>query len=153
MKLSDVIRTETILMDLSAKEKVRAIQELAEPAAKTGNVRLEEMIRVILERERLGSTGIGKGIAIPHGKLKGLREPILGFGISRNGVDFDSIDGLPVHLFFLLITPENAPGTHIKLLSQIAKMMKNELVKNRLLQAQDARQVIDVLRAEEEPNP
>lgn len=153
MKLSGVIRTETILMDLTAKEKVSVIQELAEPAAKTGNVRLEEMIRVILEREKLGSTGIGKGIAIPHGKLQTLQEPILGFGISRNGVDFDSLDGLPVHLFFLLITPEKSPGTHIKLLSQIARMMKNDLVKNRLLQAQDPGQVIDVLRSEEEPNP
>lgn len=153
MRLTDVLLPETIMLNLAAREKVSAIQELATSAAKASGVRLDEMIRVILEREKLGSTGIGKGVAIPHGKLKSIRNPILGFGLSQEGVDFDALDGLPVYLFFLLITPENEPGTHIKLLSQIAKLMKNDMVKARLRQSSQPQQIIDILRSEEESIP
>lgn len=153
MKLTDVLLPGAVLMDLAAREKVSAIQELAALAAKVSGVRLDDMIRVILEREKLGSTGIGKGVAIPHGKLKSIRNPILGFGLSRAGVDFDALDGLPVYLFFLLITPENEPGIHIKLLSQIAKLMKNDMIKDRLRQSNQPQQIIDILRSEEESIP
>lgn len=153
MKLTDVLLPGSVVMDLTAREKVSAIQELATSAAKVSGVRLDSMIRVILEREKLGSTGIGKGVAIPHGKLKSIRNPILGFGLSREGVDFDALDGLPVYLFFLLITPENEPGIHIKLLSQIAKLMKNDMIKDRLRQSNQPQQIIDILGSEEESIP
>jgi PTS system nitrogen regulatory IIA component len=153
MRLTDVLLPETIVLNLAAREKVSAIQELATSAAKVSGVRLDDMIRVILEREKLGSTGIGKGVAIPHGKLKSIRNPILGFGLSQEGVDFDALDGLPVYLFFLLITPENEPGVHIKLLSQIAKLMKNDMIKDRLRQSNQPQQIIDILRSEEESIP
>ena len=153
MRLTDVLLPETIVLNLAAREKVSAIQELATSAAKVSGVRLDDMIRVILEREKLGSTGIGKGVAIPHGKLKSIRNPILGFGLSQEGGDFDALDGLPGYLFFLLITPENEPGVHIKLLSQIAKLMKNDMIKDRLRQSNQPQQIIDILRSEEESIP
>ena len=109
-----------------------------------------DLARVLLDRERLGSTGIGGGIGIPHGKLKGLDSLMLGFGISRNGVDFESIDNLPTHIFFLLITPENSIDIHLKLLAQISRILKNDLFKERLLHAEDPETVIRIIGEEDE---
>ena len=85
----------------------------------------QEVIRVLQERERLGSTGIGEGVAIPHGKLKDLKRLLISFGRSRSGVDFDSMDGKPAHLFFLLVAPEESVGVHLKTLARISKLLKN----------------------------
>jgi PTS system nitrogen regulatory IIA component len=97
---------------------------------------------VLLEREQLGSTGIGGGIGIPHGKLKALDELILGFGLSRQGVDFESMDGRPTHIFFLLITPENSTSLHLKLLARISRLLKNEAFREKLMQARSVEDVI-----------
>jgi PTS system nitrogen regulatory IIA component len=150
MKLTDIIQTKSILTDLKSRDKKAVIQELAVPAADILKVSLPEVMRVLLERERLGSTGIGGGIAIPHGKLKGIDSPILGLGISRNGVDFESIDGQPARLFFLLITPEQAAGIHLQVLSQIARFLKNEAFKNSLMNAHGPEEILAVIRTEEE---
>jgi PTS system nitrogen regulatory IIA component len=90
----------------------------------------------------LGSTGIGGGIGIPHGKLKGLEKLVLGFGLSRKGIDFDSMDNRPTHIFFLLITPENSTGVHLKLLARISRLLKNEDFKEKLLQTSNADELL-----------
>ena len=107
MKILDVLSSETILVDMKAVDKKGVIEELVTPVARLAKADHEEVVRVIMEREKLGSTGIGGGIGIPHGKLKALKSLVLGFGLSRQGVDFESLDGKPTHIFFLLLTPEN----------------------------------------------
>ena len=106
----------------------------------------KDIVRVLLEREKLGRTGIGNGIGIPHGKLKGIDSLILGFGLSRKGVDFDSMDGQPTHIFFLLISPENSAGLHLKLLAQISKILKVDAFRERLLTASNAEDIYEAIR-------
>ena len=93
------------------------------------------MLRVLLEREKLGSTGIGDGIAIPHGKLAGLDEILVAFGRSREGIAFEAMDGKPVHLFFFLMAPENSAGRHLKALAKISRMLKDAAFRENLLEA------------------
>jgi PTS system nitrogen regulatory IIA component len=106
-----------------------------------------DLLKVLLERERLGSTGIGGGIGIPHGKVADLETPLLGFGISHQGVDFDAIDQQPVHLFFILLTPSNATGTHLGLLARISRLLKDEKVKNQLRLADSPQAVRSIIAA------
>ncbi len=150
MKILNVLQKDAILVDLKSRDKKGVIEELVKPLADISQMRYRDLARVLLDRERLGSTGIGGGIGIPHGKLKGLDSLMLGFGISRNGVDFESIDDLPTHIFFLLITPENSIDIHLKLLSQISRILKNDLFKERLLQAEDPETVIRIIGEEDE---
>jgi len=124
MKICDVLRREAILGDLKAQNKKGILEELVTPVAAIANVNQEDLVKVLMERERLGSTGIGGGIGIPHGKMKDLESLVLGFGLSRKGVDFESLDGKPTHIFFLLVTPENSTGLHLKLLSRISRVRR-----------------------------
>ncbi len=150
MKILDVLPKENINVDLKARDKKGILEELAAPVARTAGAGQNELVKVLMERERLGSTGIGGGIGIPHGKLKHMPGLVLGFGISRSGVDFESMDGRPTHLFFLLLTPESSAGMHLKLLARISRMLKNEDLKNRLMRAADADAVIEAIREEDE---
>lgn len=150
MKILDVLPKEAILADLKAVDKKGVLEELVTPVADISGINHEDLVKVLMERERLGSTGIGEGIGIPHGKVKDLNSLILGFGLSRKGVDFDSMDGLPAHIFFLLITPENSTGLHLKLLAQISRILKNDLFKKKLLQATSRDEIYSVIKEEEE---
>jgi len=108
------------------------------------------MVDVLMEREKLGSTGIGDGIAIPHGKLKGLDNLLLSFGRSREGVDFESIDGKPVHLFFLLMAPESSTGQHLKALAKISRMLKDERFRSELMSARSAEDLFKTIAEKDE---
>jgi PTS system nitrogen regulatory IIA component len=103
-----------------------------------------------LERERLGSTGIGGGIAIPHGKLGALKSLLMAFGRSRKGVEFDAMDGKPTHLFFLLLAPEDSTGAHLKMLARISRSLKNSVFRERLMTAADGRELYMVIQKEDE---
>jgi PTS system nitrogen regulatory IIA component len=124
MKILDVLSKDAINIDLKARDKKGVIDELVAPVAAIAGASQEGLVKVLMERERLGSTGIGGGIGIPHGKLKDIESLMLGFGISRRGVDFESMDGRPTHIFFLLLTPENSAGVHLKLLARISRLLK-----------------------------
>jgi PTS system nitrogen regulatory IIA component len=150
MKILDVLKKETILVDLKSKDKTGVINELVTPVAKLAGIEHKKLVHVLLEREQLGSTGIGSGIGIPHGKLKGMDSLILGFGLSRSGIDFESMDGKPTHIFFLLVTPENSTGLHLKLLAQISGLLKKEMFKESLLKAADRDEVLTLIQAEDE---
>jgi len=113
MKILEVMQKEAILDDLKSQNKKGILEELVVPLTGITGMSQENLARVLLERERLGSTGIGGGIGIPHGKIKDLETLVLGFGLSRKGIDFESIDGQPTHIFFVLITPENSTGLHL----------------------------------------
>ena len=150
MKILDVLEKDAILVDLQAKDKIGILNELVVPAARITGIDQNEMVKVLMERERLGSTGIGGGIGIPHGKLKGLERLVLGFGLSRKGVDFESMDGRPTYLFFLLITPEHATDLHLKLLARVSRMLKKETLKASLMQATSADDVMGLIGAEDD---
>jgi len=136
MKIMDILKKEFILEELKAKSKREVLVELAAVFAR-GKTKFdpEAMLHVLLEREKLGSTGIGDGIAIPHGKLAGLEEMVIAFGRSREGVDFEAMDGKPAHLFFLLMAPENSAGQHLKALAKISRMLKDAVFRKYLLAA------------------
>jgi PTS system nitrogen regulatory IIA component len=149
MKILDVLHKETILVDLKSTDKKGVLLELGTPVARIAGVDHEYLTRILMERERLGSTGIGDGIGIPHGKMKGIESMVIGFGLSRKGVDFESMDGMPTHIFFLLVTPENSTGLHLKLLARISRILKNEAFKEKLLHAADRDEIFDIIREEE----
>jgi PTS system nitrogen regulatory IIA component len=150
MRISDILQTEAIASELKAKGKQEVLSELVDSVMKVEDgLDRDEVIKVLLEREKLGSTGIGDGIAIPHGKLKGLKELVISFGRSRGGVEFDSMDGKPVNLFFLLIAPEESIGIHLKTLARISKLLKNSFVRQKLYEAATAEDIFSVISEEE----
>jgi PTS system nitrogen regulatory IIA component len=150
MKICDVLHKEAILSDLKAQNKKGILEELVGPVAAIAKVNQEDLVKVLMERERLGSTGIGGGIGIPHGKMRDLESLVLGFGLSRKGVDFESLDSKPTHIFFLLVTPENSTGLHLKLLARISRILKNEPFKERLLNASDSEEIFGIIKEEDE---
>jgi PTS system nitrogen regulatory IIA component len=149
MKILDVLPKDAIIADLKAQDKKGILEELVEPISRLKEVNREELVRVLMERERLGSTGIGSGIGIPHGKLKDLDGLVLGFGLSRKGVDFESMDNRPTHIFFLLVTPENSTGLHLKLLARISKILKHDPFRERLLKAADREEIYAIIKEED----
>ena len=142
MQITDMFKKEYIIEALKAKSKRAVLAELSEIFTRDhAGIHPEAMIEVLLEREKLGSTGIGDGIAIPHGKLKGLGSLVISFGRSREGIDFDSIDGRPAHIFFLLMAPESSTGQHLKALAKISRMLKDPEFRNDLLSANNAEEL------------
>ena len=150
MKICDLLQKEAIVPDLKSRNKIEVLEELVAPLAEIAAVNREDLVKVLMERERLGSTGIGGGIGIPHGKLKDLESLVLGFGLSRKGVDFESLDGKPTHIFFLLVTPENSMGLHLKVLARISRILKIDPFKDRLLNAADADDILAIIKEEDE---
>ncbi|GAB4163672.1 MAG: PTS sugar transporter subunit IIA [Geothermobacteraceae bacterium] len=151
MKLTELLKPEAINPDLSATGKNQALVELTESLLKVEpGLDRDEVVEVLKERESLGSTGIGDGVAIPHGKLKQHDRLLLSFGRSRQGVDFDSMDGQPAHLFFLLVAPEDSVGVHLKTLARISKLLKNPEVRSSLLAAEGAADIFAIIERQEE---
>jgi len=135
MRLSEILDEKNIIPDLKARDKKGALEELAGTVASNRqSMDKNSLVKVLLERERLGSTGIGDGVAIPHGKFHGIDEPIISFGRSLKGLDFESMDGQPVYLFFLLVAPENSASVHLKALARIAKILKNSSFRKTLME-------------------
>ena len=145
MKILDVLDKDAILIDLKSKDKIGILNELVEPASRLTGIDHKEMVQVLMERERLGSTGIGGGIGIPHGKLKNLDKLVLGFGLSREGVDFESMDGRPTHIFFLLITPEHSTDLHLKLLARVSRLLKKEPLKEMMMKAKSTEEIVSII--------
>lgn len=150
MRIIDLLTKDRIIPAVKATTKQGVIEELAE-ILNTGinNFNREKVIEVLLERERLGSTGIGDNIAIPHGKLQNLDNLVLGFGRSLEGVNFDSMDGKPTNLFFLLMAPENSVGIHLKALAKISRMLKNSAFRQSLMKAPDAEAIYQLIALED----
>ena len=151
MKITDMLKREFVVEQLKAGNKRDALAELAGVFA-IGRIKVdsEAMLHVLLERERLGSTGIGDGIAIPHGKLSGLEEMVVSFGRSREGIAFEAMDGKPVHLFFLLMAPENSAGQHLKALAKISRMLKDANFRKSLLEAKMHEDLFRIIAAKDD---
>ncbi|HXX35956.1 MAG TPA: PTS sugar transporter subunit IIA [Thermodesulfobacteriota bacterium] len=151
MKISDYLNEEWVLSDLKGTDKPSVLRELSNVLVKPCQVTsVEELLQVLLDREKLGSTGIGEGIAIPHGRLKKLKKFFVSFGRSVKGVDFDSIDQKPSHLFFLVIAPENSAVDNLKLLGRIVTLLKEPSFKKRLIEAPSQRELFQVISEEDE---
>jgi PTS system nitrogen regulatory IIA component len=151
MKLLDFLQKERIIPRLRASDKESVLAELTESLVGTQKIKnSREAVHVLLEREKLGSTGIGEGIAIPHGKLKELQEVVAVFGRSAEGVDFDSMDGAPAQLFFLLMAPENSASTHLKALARISRLLKDRAFREELLDANSQEDLFDIIAREDE---
>ncbi len=150
MKIIDLLSPTRILPQLSAVDKKGVIVEMAAVLARDfPQLSQEAIVKVLLERESLGSTGIGDNIAIPHGKLPSLENLLLAFGRSLSGVNFDSIDGKPTHLFFLLLAPENFIGLHLKALAKISRILKDSSFRRKLMAAPDAAAIYELIAAED----
>jgi nitrogen PTS system EIIA component len=146
MKIIDIFRKENIIEGLKSKTKRDVLAELSglflQDDVKCSH---ENMVKTLLEREKLGSTGIGDGIAIPHGKLADLHELIVSFGRSREGIEFDAMDGKPAHIFFLLMAPENTTGQHLKALAKISKMLKDNSFRKKLMEAKSKDELYSII--------
>lgn len=153
MKIVDFVGPELIVPQLAAHEKSAVIRELADHLAGhvTGPQKIdrEVLAKVLLERERLASTAIGEGVAIPHGKLDAVGKLVAVVGRAPDGVDFDSMDGRPTHLFFVLVAPENSTGVHLKALARISRLFKDPEFRTRLMQAKDAQEIFRVIADED----
>jgi len=151
MKLTDILKPEQVIADLKSTGKRAVMKELCGPLLKIQpQLDLKVLMEVLIERERLGSTGIGDGIAIPHGKLPDMDNLLLSFGRSLAGVDFDSLDGKPAHLFFLVVAPENSAGVHLKTLARISRLLKSNALRRDLMEAKDSRAIYAIIEAQDE---
>lgn len=150
MKIEDILAEELVIPALTARNKADVLDELA---ARVSAVHPEldrtRLVQALEDRERLNSTALGDGVAIPHGKLPGLKRVFAAFGRSRQGVDFQSLDGKPTHLFFLLVAPEDSAGAHLKALARISRLLKDESFRVRLLQAADGHELWNTIREED----
>lgn len=155
MKMSEIIEEENIIPDLKAKDKNGVLEELAEViSSREPSVNKRDLVRVLVERERLGSTGIGDGVAIPHGKLNGIKHPLISFGRSNKGLDFDSMDGQTAYLFFLLVAPENSSSVHLQVLAKIAKILKNGTFRKKLMESRTREEIYQtIIQTDEEFSP
>ena len=150
MKIVDLIRRDTIVPALAAVTKPAILRELAHCVAKVAPTVDEETLwRVLSEREQLGSTAIGDGVAIPHGKLRHVHDVVACLGRAPGGVDFDSVDGQPTYLFFVLIVPETSTTAHLKAVARISRVFKDEAFRLRLRHAEDAAAMYQVIAEED----
>ena len=153
MKIMDFLHPGAVSADLHAADKKGTIKELVELLIKAGEVNdkdKDKVVKVLLEREALGSTGIGQGIGIPHGKFTGARKLVGAFGLSRKGVDFESLDGEPVYIFFLLVAPEDSAGPHLKALARISRLLKDKYFREMLKGAKDEKALIKIIKQEDQ---
>jgi len=150
MKIMDFLSQDLIIVDLKASDKKLAIAELVDVLKDRKKIKsTNEVIDVVLEREKLGSTGIGQGVAIPHGKTSVLQEQIGVLGISRRGIEFNSLDGEPVHIIFLLVGPVEVAGQHLKALSRISRLFKDKFLRQAIKEANTSEEVVKIIQQED----
>jgi len=150
MKLLDLLSKETIIPNLKATTKNEVIEELVDKLMKSGKIKnKQEVLEAILEREKIMSTGIGNGIAIPHGMTDAVDEILAVFGRSAKGIDFEALDDKPAYLFFLLVTPKDMSGPHVKVLAKISRLLKHDYFREALLRADTAEKILEIIEEEE----
>lgn len=147
--LRDILTADTIV-ELKAKDKKEALMELAKIASQKNGIPEETIFKIIWEREKLSSTGIENGVAVPHGKISGIQKFNLIIGISKNGIDFKSVDKQLTHIIFLLLSPEDSKDEHLKLLAEICDIMSIEKVRNNIKKLTNAEEIIKILNKEEQ---
>ena len=151
MKLSEVLKKEAVLANLDAADKTEVLKELSSFTADYySSLNEAKLLEVLTAREKICSTALDEGVAIPHGKLSGINGIIAVFARKKDGVNFDSLDGNPTQLFMLLLSPENSTGEHINALARISKIFKNKMTRSKLLEANSKEEIYDILIEEDE---
>lgn len=153
MKIMDFLCKKAISVELKSNDKDGVIKELTDLLVSAEEVEKKNKNKVIdtlMARESLGSTGIGQGIGIPHGKCDCVKSLVAAFGISQKGVDFNSLDGEPTYIFFLLVAPQDSAGPHLKALARISRLLKDKYLRESLRQCQDPKDVIKIISSEDE---
>ena len=153
MTIMEFLDERAVSTDITSQNKEDVIRELVQLLVQAGSIKEKEvnrLVQILLKRESLGSTGIGQGVAIPHGKADCVAKLVAAFGVSRSGVNFDSLDGEPVYLFFLLVAPENSAGPHLKALARISRLLKDKHFRESLRNAKDERTLIKIVHGEDE---
>ena len=150
MKIVDLIKRDMVVSALEATDKKAILEELAKyMAGRHTRIDQTALSRVLIERELLASTAIGEGVAIPHGKLSSVGEIVACLGRAPSGVEFDSMDGQPTYLFFVLVAPESSTGAHLKALARISRVFKDPEFRRRLMAAGDAESMYHVVADED----
>jgi fructose-specific phosphotransferase system IIA component len=151
MKISDILNENIIAVDLDCKDKDDAINKMVDLASKSGLMTdIEKVRQCVFDREKLVSTGVGKGFAIPHGKTDEIKDIVAAFAILKEPIDFDSIDLEPVKFIFLIVGKESLLNAHIKLLSRISRLMNKDDFRDRLEEAKSPEEVLNLFKAEEQ---
>jgi nitrogen PTS system EIIA component len=151
MKIGQYLTPDLILPELQSRSKEGVLNELAIHIANHyPGLKASEMLHVLMERERLGSTGIGEGFAIPHGKMKNLDRMVIAFGRSQQGIPFDSMDGKEAHYFFVLMAPEDSAGLHLKALAKISRSLKNSTFRENLGRAKDREELERIIQEQDD---
>lgn len=149
MNLGSLVRPELIFADLEAQDRLGVLHLFADKLAEQGLVAdPQELFGKLLEREQLGSTGIGQGIAIPHCKISGLKKGIVAVAVAPKGVDFGTADGVPIRLFFLVVSPNESPAEHLQILAAISRWLKTDHHAERLLALSSRESIFELLNGE-----
>ena len=154
MKIVEFLNEKAVTANIKANDKEGVIRELVDILAKAEGIRnKEELVKVLLGRESLGSTGIGQGVGIPHGKSNIVKRLVAAFGICHAGVNFDALDGEPVYIFFLLVAPEDSAGPHLKGLARISRLLKDKFFRESLKALSDEKSILKLIREEDSKKP
>lgn len=149
----DFLHKRAVAVNLKSRDKKGVIKELIDLVIRSGEVKpkdKESLVKILLDRELLGSTGIGLGIGIPHGKSTNVKNLIGAVGISKAGVNFDSLDGEPVYIFFLLIAPQESAGPHLKALARISRLLKDKYFRDILKNAKSEKDLLNAIIKEDQ---
>ena len=153
MHIFDFLNEKAISADLKSQDKNSIIKELTDLLVKSGQLKPKDkdaVVKVLLNREALGSTGIGQGVAIPHGKCEHVSELVGFFGVSKSGIKFDSLDGEPAYIFFLLLAPIESSGPHLKALARISKLLKDKYFRDSLKAADSEKTLVRTIKEEDQ---
>ena len=150
MNIFSLLNTDTVLPNLEAQDKAEILEKMvASLENKVPEGELEKIRHAVIEREKIMSTGVGKGLAIPHGKTAGIEQTYAAFAILRDPVDYDAIDDQPVDMVFLLVGPQSSNSLHIKMLSRISRLMNNSEFRERLRECSTSEEIIEQFKKEE----
>lgn len=152
MKISDLLSSKAVSADLKSTTKADVIAELVDLLISAGSVEKKhrkKVLEILMAREALGSTAIGQGIAIPHGKYASIKKLVGCLGVSKQGINFDSLDGEPAYIFFLLVAPVDSAGPHLKALARISRLLKDKYIREILKTAKDDKSILTIVQQED----
>jgi PTS system nitrogen regulatory IIA component len=149
VKIQDFLRPQAVLADLQGRTAAEVLAELCRPVAQANGLDAARLVQVLLDREKLGSTGVGDGVAIPHGKWPGLPALVATVGRSREGIEYRAADGKPARIFFALLAPENSAGAHLKALSRVSRIFRVAAFREAILAAPSSEEIYRLILAED----
>jgi PTS system nitrogen regulatory IIA component len=154
MKIVEFLNEKAVTANLKSTSKEAVLRELVDILSKAEGIKgKEDLLKILMSRESLGSTGIGQGVGIPHAKTNSVKKLVAALGISAQGVQFDALDGEPVHIFFLLVAPEDSAGPHLKALARISRLLKDKFFRESLKALKDEKAILKLIQEEDAKKP